>query len=103
VNRQAYHCLRCDHRFWDRPRPRRLDTATGEAAGVEPAQGHRVRTRRRRRVRTVMRLGGPVDQTPYSRTQAYIAIALGWIVVLAIFFALRAVWPAAETVVRSID
>ena len=102
-HRQGYHCLQCDHSFRDRPKARQADSSAGEAAGIAAIQAPPARTRRRRRPRTITRLGGPLEQTPYSRTWAYVAIGLGWVVVLAIFFAVRAWWPAAETVVRSVD
>ncbi|OLC75956.1 MAG: hypothetical protein AUH72_19730 [Acidobacteria bacterium 13_1_40CM_4_65_8] len=99
LGRHAYRCLECDRRFWDRPR-RRQENAPPVAI-VAPDETALERLSRRRHPR--WRVDGSLETTPYSRTRAYALIGLAWIGLLLLFFALRALWPAAETLVRAID
>jgi DNA-directed RNA polymerase subunit RPC12/RpoP len=92
VERHAYCCLRCERRFWDRPQRR---------ASAAPPAAPEDRPPPRRRPR--WRLEGEREATAYSRTRAYALIGLAWVGLLALFFALRAWWPAAETIVRAVD
>ncbi len=54
-------------------------------------------------LRRVLRRPMPLEVTPYSRTRVYLAVGLGWAAVLMLFFALRAFWPAAQSLVRAVD
>ena len=103
LHRHAYHCEECGRRFWDRPQSRREHTPPLATSEERHARRAREWARRRWRLREAMRLGGPLEKTPYSRVRAYLAIGLAWLTLLALFFALRAYWPAGDTVVRALD
>jgi len=93
VERHAYRCRVCERRFWDRPHRR-------PSSGPPAAEAEK-RPRGRRRPR--WRVDGSPETTRYSRRQIYALIVVAWIALLALFFAVRALWPAAETVVRTVD
>jgi hypothetical protein len=96
VSRHAYLCLECQRRFWDRPHRRQDYAPPPEVA--EPDEERRHRRRRPR-----WRVEGTPETTPYSRARVYAMIGIGWLVLLGLFFALRAFWPAAGSIVRGID
>jgi len=93
VERHAYRCLKCERRFWDRPRRHPSSDPPAADAGKGP--------RWRRRPRWYAH--GSRETTPYSRGLAYALIGLAWVGLLALFFALREWWPAAESLVRAVD
>jgi len=97
VERHAYRCLECDRRFWDRSHRRHRDASPVAESDDAAREGAPHRRRRRWRVE------GAAETTPYSRTRAYALIGLAWIGLLVLFFALRALWPAAETATRAVD
>lgn len=95
IDRHSYQCLDCARRFWDRPHRRQ------SYAPPPPVDEGEARAHRRRRPR--WRVEGTPETTPYSRARIYLAIGLAWVVLLALFIVLRALWPAGEAVVRSVD
>ena len=87
LERHTYRCRRCERRFWDRPHRRGSSGPPAAEADTKP-RGH---------------VDGSLETTPYSRMRTYALIGLAWVGLLVLFFALHALWPAAETVVRGVD